>query len=67
MHHLTWCFFLRSHFLTERNPAFRTAPVQLNEADEAAAMEDAAEPGALLLRDDPINRSHMDNTQTKVK
>ena len=53
--------------MTERNPAFRTAPVQLNEADEAAAMEDAAEPGALLLRDDPINRSHMDNTQTKVK
>ena len=25
----TWCFFLRSHFLTERNPAFLTAPVQL--------------------------------------
>ena len=49
--------------MTERNPAFRTAPVQLNEADEAAAaaeaaaMEDAAEPGALLLRYDPINRS----------
>ena len=25
----TWCFFLRIHFLTERKPALRTAPVQL--------------------------------------
>ena len=57
--------------MTERNPAFRTAPVQLNEADEAAAaaeaaaMEDAAEPGALLFKG--RSNQQMDNTQTKVK
>ena len=32
--HLTLCFLRMSHFLTDRNPAFLTAPVQLNEAAE---------------------------------
>lgn len=29
---LTWCFLRNNHFLTERKPAFLTAPVQLKEA-----------------------------------
>lgn len=44
-----WCFLRKSHFLTDKKPALRTAPVQLKEA--------AADPVAFALYGDAISPS----------